>query len=235
MLPNSSLNIPDSLKKDVNAVYVLEELIVTIKSASKMDLSVHNIITMLNKDALGYSIVRIPVDRFRKLDEVRVTVYNQFGLQTGTYKKKDFALRNSFSESTLASDHKLYEYDVPVPTTPCTIEVEYTLNCNGYVDIPSWFFGSSTTSYITSRFIVNTNTQNEINYKIYNATLKPAIIKNGTDVSYTWELKNSPAPKNENNSYGPIAFLPWVDVSPVSFSYDDYPGSLKNWQEFGKC
>jgi len=228
----SSLTIPDSLKKDADAVYHLEEMFVDVQSPSKMTLKSHTIVTVLTKKGLHHSVVRIGVDKLRKLDEVTVKVYNELGMEVSKYKKKDFKLEGSYDGVTLASDDKLYELDFPVPDLPCTIETDYTIDFSGYIDVPSWSFGSSTESFKTSRYIVRSAIP--LNHKTYNSTVKPVITQEGSATTYKWEMTNCPVPKRETGSYGAKVFMPRVDVSPTQFSYDGYPGSLTSWKEFGK-
>jgi len=232
LLNYSSLTLPDSLKKDADAVYHLEENVIDIESPSKMIIRSHTITTVLTKAGLRHSLVRIGVDKLRKLEEVTVKVYNELGIEVSRFKKKDFKLEGAYDGITLASDDKLYELDFPVPGTPCTIETEYELNCSGFIDIPSWYFGSTTESFKKSRFVVKSAIP--VKYKAYNFNSEPVVTTEAKKTVYTWELNNKPVPAKETGSYGPRVSLPWVDVSPVQFSYDGYPGSLENWKEFGK-
>ena len=181
---------------------------------------------------MRHSVQRIGVDKLRKLDEINVKVYNEFGLEISRYKKKDFKLEGIYDGETLATDDKLYQLDFPVPGVPCTIETEYTLDLSGYIDIPSWTFGSTTESFKTSRYVLKSAIP--FNYKVYNCQLNPVIKEEGSAKTYTWELNNYPVPKKEPRSYGAKIFMPWIDVSPAQFSYDGYPGSLSSWQDFGK-
>jgi hypothetical protein len=232
LLNYSSLTLPDSLKKDADAVYHLEENVIDIESPSKMIIRTHTIATVLTKAGLHHSVVRIGVDKLRKLEEVTVKVYNDLGIEISRFKKKDFKLEGAYDGITLASDDKLYELDFPVPGTPCTIETEYELNCSGFIDIPSWYFGSTTESFKKSRFVVRSAIP--VKYKAYNFNGEPVVTTDAKKTVYTWELNNKPVPEKETGSYGPRVSLPWVDVSPTQFSYDGYPGSLENWKEFGK-
>lgn len=230
----SSALIPDSLKKGADAVYILEEVQYDIKSPAEMEMKLHTIVSILNKNGMRHSTIGIPVDKLMKLDEVVVKVYNDLGLEVSHYKKKDFKLEGRIDNSTLASDDKVYYLSVPVPNTPCAIETEYTVNFSSILDIPAWYFGSSTTSVVSSRYVVKTRGDVSINYKTYNLKNDPVIQQDGNSKIYTWEVKNQPIPYKESNSYGPSVYMPWIDVSPLQFSYDGYPGSLTSWKDFGK-
>ncbi len=232
ILNYSSSTLPDSLKKDADAVYHLEESVVDIESPSKMTIRSHTIVTVLTKEGLRHSVVRIGVDKLRKLEEITIKVYNEVGLEVARYRKKDFKLEGAYDGITLASDNKVYELDFPVPGTPCTIETEYELICSAILDIQPWFFGSTTESYKKSRYIVKSAIP--VKYKTYNFKGEPVVSKEDKKTVYSWELINQPVPAKETSSYGAWVSLPWVDVSPVQFSYDGYPGSMENWKEFGK-
>ncbi len=232
LLNYSSITLPDSLKKDADAVYHLEENVIDIESPSKMTIRSHNIVTVLTKAGLRHSVVRIGVNKLRKLEEITIKVYNELGVEISRFKKKDFKLEGTYDGVTLASDNKLYELDFPVPGTPCTIETEYEINCTGILDLQPWFFGSTTESYKKSRYVVKSAIP--VKYKVYNFKQEPNLTKEDKKTVYTWELNNKSVPAKETSSYGAWVSLPWVDVSPTQFSYDGYPGSLERWKEFGK-
>jgi len=232
LLNYSSITLPDSLKKDADAVYHLEESVIDIESPSKMTIRSHNIVTVLTKAGLRHSVVRIGVNKFRKLEEITIKVYDELGIEISRFKKKDFKLEGTYDGVTLASDNKLYELDFPVPGTPCTIETEYEVNCTAILDLQPWFFGSTTESYKKSRYVVRSAIP--VKYKAYNFKGDPIITSEDKKTVYTWELNNKTVPAKESSSYGAWVSLPWVDVSPTQFSYDGYPGSLENWKEFGK-
>lgn len=232
LLNYSSLTLPDSLKKDADAVYHLDESIVDIESPSKMTITNHTIVTVLTKRGLHHSVVRVGVDKLRKLEEITVKVYNDLGIEVSRFKKKDFKLEGTYDGITLASDDKVYELDFPVPGTPCTIETEYQVNFASIFDIQPWYFGSVGESYKRNQYIIKTAVP--IKYKTYNFNTLPVITTEGKKTIYKWEKTNGIIPNNESASYEEWVSVPWIDVSPVHFNYDGYSGSMENWKEFGK-
>lgn len=232
LLNYSSLTLPDSLKKDADAVYHLDESIVDIESPSKMTITNHTIVTVLTKRGLHHSVVRVGVDKLRKLEEITVKVYNDLGIEVSRFKKKDFKLEGTYDGITLASDDKVYELDFPVPGTPCTIETEYQVNYTSILDIQPWYFGSLGESYKKNQYTIKTTVP--IKYKTYNFNTLPSITTEGKKTVYKWEKTNGIIPNNESASYDEWVTVPWIDISPVHFSYDGYSGSLENWKEFGK-
>lgn len=229
----SAALIPDSLKKGADAVYLLDDMVVTLESPSTMNTRQHVIVTVLTKNGLHHSNLHFSVDKLTKLDDVNVKVYNDIGLEIAKYKKKDFKLEGALSENTLASDDKVYVLDIPVPEPPFTIEYEASVNSNGYLDLHEWYFGNSHESVVKSRYVVKTNKNNEIRYKAYNTNIQPVIKNENGYTAYEWEVNNQPVLKNEIASPGNGVYIPRIDVSPLYFNYDGYPGTMKNWAEFG--
>lgn len=228
----SSKLLPDSLKKDAAAVYQMEEMTINIRSASELSIREHTIVTVLTKKGLRHTVIQVGVNKFQKLDEAGVKVYNDEGIEIARYKKKDFKLEGVYSDMTLASDDKVYILEIPTPPLPFTIEYDYTTNFSGYISLPSWFFGNSHEAIVKSRFVVRTNEKNPINYKAYNLVISPSIDKEAESTTYTWEVNNQPVLKSEENSYG-SRLVPRIDISPLQFSYDDKPGTTKSWKDFG--
>jgi hypothetical protein len=226
--------IPDSLKKDVEAVYQLEESIYTIESPSSYKLKVHNIITILSKQGKEHGLIGVGIDKHRKLDEAEINIYDAKGKEFKRYKKKDFDMYGANDDVTIASDDKVMYLDYASPDFPYTIDVSYTVECSSLLDIPGWYFGSGNASLITSRYIIETKNNQQIKYKTYNSDMKPVISTNGTSTTYTWQVSHRKKPYKEPGSFGRAVTEPWVDISPVNFKYDGYSGSLANWNEFGK-
>lgn len=232
--PLTADQIPDSLKKDVDAVYQLEEMICSIESPSSYKLKIHNVITILSKQGMKHGIIQVFADKFHKFDEAEVTVYDAKGKEFKRYKKRDFKVYGANDASTMASDDKIYDLDYIHPDFPFTIEVTSTTNISSYLDFPSWFFGPGDASLITSRYVIETKDASQIKYKVYNSDMKPVVNNNGSVTSYTWQMNNRKKPYIEPGCYGRMVTEPWIDVSPLNFQYDGYAGSLSSWNEFGK-
>jgi hypothetical protein len=234
LLTYAAVNIPDSLRKNADAVYRHEELEVVVISNSELIKKEYSLTTVLTEKGRRHSLTRIGVDKMTKLDEVEIKVYNSLGLEVGRYKKKDFKVEGAYDGITLASDDKVYELAIPTPDLPFTIEKKITTNYSGYINIPSWGFGGANESFMLSRYVLKTPSLTKINYKTYNTDLKPVTATEGLFKTYHWEMRNHPAPYKEEGSYGAPVFMPYIDVNTEAFVYDGYAGSLASWKEFGK-
>ena len=78
--PYSLQKIADSLKENANAVYRLDEGFLNVESPSKYNLKVHQVITILNSNGAQYLHHSFGIDKFRKVQDVSIKVYNNAGL-----------------------------------------------------------------------------------------------------------------------------------------------------------
>ncbi|HET7896029.1 MAG TPA: hypothetical protein VFL47_00115 [Flavisolibacter sp.] len=81
-------SLPEEMKKDADAVYRLDEGILTILSPSEYTLKVHQVITLLNADAASYLHHKLGTDKFYKVEEVEIKLFDALGLPVRTYEKK---------------------------------------------------------------------------------------------------------------------------------------------------
>ena len=86
----SSLAIPDSLKKNAEAVYILREGLLDISSPSHYTLKVHEVISILNAEGAHHLRHGTSFNKFMDIDEYDVIVYNSLGIVSKKYNRKDF-------------------------------------------------------------------------------------------------------------------------------------------------
>ncbi len=233
LLTYSSLTIPDSLKKDADAVFRTDETIIEINSASKFTISDHQVITILNKDGLRHSQVVFLTDKLIKLDEAEVRIYNDLGLEIKKYRKKDFSIVGNPYESSLATDNKYYYLEAPMPDPPFTIEIKSVTKFYGYIDFPDLKFGSSAESFEVTRSKIVVPKELDVRYKAYNTNIKPVVSADGNNIIYEWQVKNQKVIPAESKSYGSVLTIPRISIAPTAFEYDDYKGSFLSWKDYG--
>lgn len=229
----SSLTIPDSLKKDADAVYRADEAVIEISSPAKYSMTSRKVVTILNKDGLHHSNVVFLTDKLIKLDEAEVKIYNELGLEVKKYKKKDFSIVGNPYESSLATDNKYFYLEAPMPDPPFTIEINSVIKINGYIDFPDWAFGSSHESFQQSSCKVIVPQSLDIRYKIYNSSILPKISTDGDKKIYEWQVKNQKLIPAEGKSYGSVLTVPRISIAPTYFEYDDHKGSFLSWKDYG--
>src|SRR6188768_18007 len=97
-----SATIADSLKKNAHTVVRLDEGILNVVSPSKYFYKVHEVYTLLNAEGAFRLRHRLYFDKLRSIDNVTVKVYNQLGLLTKKYAKKDYFIAAAYDGISLA-------------------------------------------------------------------------------------------------------------------------------------
>ena len=230
----SALSIPDTLTKNANAVFRLDEGILEISSPSHYTEKVHQIVTILNSEGSEHLHHAMGFDKFSKIEDLEVTMYNSLGIENRTYKKKDFEVEAASDGISLVTDYKVMRLFTPAPSYPCTVEIKYETSHTGYVELPNWFMNINSNSTELFRYIVKVPLDLDIRYRSLNFNLQPVIQNTGKQKIYTWEAKNIPVKKIDEDSYEIARYVPQIEVAPNSFEYDGYKGDFRDWKDFGK-
>jgi hypothetical protein len=225
--------IPDSLKKNAQAVYRLDEASLKIESPSKFTYKLHQVVTLLNEEAKRHLYHQFYTDRFSKYDDIDIVVYDQEGKKLKKYNQKDFTKQAYEDGVDLVTDGKVMRLHTPAPGYPCTIEISYERNASSYIELPDWTINSPGEAVELSKFTVQVPEAIDIRHRTKGSTMQPVVSSNGGDKLYQWEARNITAKTWEPGAYTSHAQFPVIEVAPNRFSYDDYPGNFKTWADFG--
>ncbi|MGZ5191472.1 MAG: DUF3857 domain-containing protein, partial [Flavisolibacter sp.] len=230
----SSLSINDSLKKNANVIFLLDEAVVDISSSSHYTYKVHQIMNIQNAEGAYYLRHLLHHDKFRDIDKVEIGVYNNLGLLTKKYNKKDFESRAAYDGISLVTDDKVMRLHTPAPGYPCTIEIEYSIDVKSYMELPDRAYSNHNASIGIFRYIVLAPNDLDIRYQSVNCKIEPKVEQLEKKKKYTWEAKNIVATKYQDGGFETYYSLPRIQVAPNLFEYDGYKGSFRNWSEYGK-
>jgi Domain of Unknown Function with PDB structure (DUF3857) len=226
--------IPDSLRNGATSVYRIDETIIDVKSASQYSYNIHQAYTIFNKRGLDYfEYLVVPADKFIKLDELDVHIYDSNGIEMKRYKRKDFTVIGSPLNDGLISDDKNYVLQINVKELPCTIEVNFKLNFNSYLDFPDWKAASFYGALENSSYRITVPDSLGLRYKAYNTGIKPVITAANNLTTYEWKVQNVREIDEEAGSFSWWAYFPRVAIAPNEFEFDDYKGSFKSWKDYG--
>ncbi|MBX9784585.1 MAG: DUF3857 domain-containing protein [Chitinophagaceae bacterium] len=227
--------IPDSLRKGATSVYRIDETTVDVSSESEMKFSVHEVITIFNKRGLDYfEYVTISTDKFRKLEDVEVKLYDSLGRERAKFKRKDFSVIGSPFNSDLVSDDKTYALKLEPRELPCTIERTFTIKNKGYIDFPDWQAASFLGALQSSVYTITVPQKLGLRYQAYNTPIKPVITPGGDYITYVWTTGNVKEVDEEEGSFSWKAYMPMVAIAPNQFEFDDRKGSFATWKDYGQ-
>jgi hypothetical protein len=224
-------SIKDSLKKNTNAVFRLDEGVLEVTSPSHYTNRVHQIVTILNEKGANHLDQEFGIDKFDKINDIEIKVYNSLGLEVKKYKKKDFSVNDAFGGVSLASDDKIMSLDIPSPGYPCTLDIQYTEELSSYIELPDWFIKTNTENF---KYTVKVPSTLDIRQRTINLPIQPNISDDGKTKVYNWEAKNITIKHPDPNGYESMLLYPHIEVGANSFEYDGHKGDLRTWKDYGK-
>ena len=228
-------SIPDSLKKNADAVKRFEELRVTIKSKSKGVIVHKYAITILNEDGAKFALYQNSYDKLQSLENISGHLYDAAGKEIKSVKKKDIADYSAFDNVSLISDNRIKRHNFYYNSYPYTIEYEDEQELNGIFFLPRWDpLEDTRLSVEQSAFYVETPADFDLRIKQFAFDDKPAILTNGAKKTYSWKINNLTALVHEPYQPGWEALSPSVLIAPSQFEIEDYPGDMSSWSNLGK-
>lgn len=229
----TSAGINDSLKSEADVVMRLDEATLEVNSPSRYTFKQHQIVTILNKQGASRLYHAFGFDKFHKVEDVEIRIFNELGLEVKKYRKKDFEIQSAYDGISLVTDDKVMRLFTPAPGFPCTVELKAELNVTSYLELPNWYINTNKASTELFRYIVKVPADLDIRHRSKNFDLKPSIQTIGNQKVYLWELKNLAAKGMESDNYENSHHLPQIEVAPTTFEYDGHRGEFKSWKDFG--
>lgn len=227
----STLNIPDSLKKDANIIIREENIRFTIKDINSAKYEVNRIVTVLNEQGKDYLYFYFQADKFHSLDEAEIKVYDASGVKKNTYSKKEMTSQN-YGDG-LVPEGKVTYLNIQAPSYPVTVEFNFSVKFKGILGFPGYKIQSSWYSVQHSAFDVEVPASLGLRYKLVNTNNQPQITHEGSKDIFHWESRNLPVLRLEKHSGTPEDNLPQVLLAPNKFQLDDYEGDMTSWKNFG--
>jgi hypothetical protein len=223
--------IPDSLKKNAEAVVRESYTKFTIKDYNTAKLEVHEVITILNEEGNHHLTFQETSSKFETLDEAEVKVYDAFGLKKATYNKKDMTT-TAYGDG-LVVEGKVTYIQVEAAAYPITIEKNSTIKFNGLFSYPNFYLSIPDESIQNSVFEVEVPASLSVRYKLKNSNRKPTITTADGKELFSWQVKNSTATHLEKHVGDFTNVMPHVVLGPNKFKLDEYEGDMSNWKNFG--
>ncbi|MFT4092560.1 MAG: DUF3857 domain-containing protein [Niabella sp.] len=228
-------SIPESLLKNADMVKRLDELRVEIKSPGKAIYYRHYIYTILNEAAEGYAYFYDYYDKFRSIESISGTLYDAAGNKIKNVKKKDIADETGNSGGHLAYDERYKVHNFYYKNYPYTVEYEVAVTLNGILYLPEWEPAAAPKIAVEkSLFTVTAPKDYELRYKQFRYNGAPVIKDEKSVKTYTWQLSNQTAKKEEDFAPEWDEITTRVLIAPSDFEIAGYKGNMNSWQRFGK-
>ena len=228
----SALSIPDSLKKNADAVMREDVQNFIVKDINSALLEIHEIVTILNEDGSHHLSFGATSSKFNYLDDAEISVYNAVGTKLNTYTKKEMQTA-SFGEG-LVEDGKTTYFKVTAPSYPITVEKIYRIKFKGILSYPKNTIQNPYTSVEHFKYTVVVPSELGLRYKVINAQQVPGLVSKIDATTFSWEAKNLVAKKSEKHNGSSLRYAPQILLAPNKFKLDDYEGDMTSWKNFGE-
>ena len=219
-----------------SAVVRNNEVNVEVKDYDNTLYHIKTAVTILNKNGNNIADIVVWHDKTNIIKGIKGMVYNQFGKPVKKFSESDFEDVNAHDGFSLFWDLKVKHYNPAVTDYPYTIVYEYEIKSKQSLFFEGWEPNSTTGQAVEkSSYTFSCKPDFNIRYKEINIPTKVAIGTNKDGYkTYTWQINNLKAVKDEPYSPNTDKYLSSVKIAPQKFSYEGVTGSFSNWQEMGK-
>lgn len=226
--------IDDALFENANAIVRNEDVLIEVLAVDKMVIKRSRIITVLNElgeDLIWAGEIYDDDTRIRKQEAV---IFDRFGKEIRSFKKKDFQDRSFITGGTLISDARVSYIDYSPKVYPYTIKYISEVKTGSTIFINDWFPSSSySLSIQRSSYKFKNPAKIPIRYSEKNFS-SHNINKITSEFELEYVIQNLPAYKFEEFSPDIKYFAPIVKVALNQFSLIGVEGQAENWKQFGK-
>lgn len=231
----SATSIPQKMTERANAVIRDEQYNVQMKAPDDVNISMHKVMTILNKSGDKYGKMVLFYNKSRSIDKLNATILDAEGKIIQKISQKQFADESAISSFSLYEDSRVKWFYPNVMQYPYTIVWDYTVKSKQNLIIDDWNVNEEKDVAVEqSQFQFTCNANDTIRIK-ENHMQQPGTEKIEKDKkTYIWTAQNVPARKDEPLSPPIDPFNISVRVSPVHFSYYKKNGTYHDWNELGK-
>lgn len=225
--------IPDSLKKDANAVKRMEERVVVIRSNSKAVVRTRYAITVLNEKGSHLGNYMNSYTKLVSLSDIGGKLFDATGKVLRTVKKKDIADMSMSDDMSLLTDVRVKRFSFGHYNYPYTVEFEDEVTYDGIYFLPQWHpVEDEHMSVMQSKFVVEVPLDYQLRYKQIALHNDPAIAMGKTKV-LSWEIKGYMAVVPEPFQPPFSRLVPNVLISPSAFEIGGLSGDMSSWKNLG--
>jgi len=228
--------ISKNLVPYASAVVRNEEITIEIKDLDNVIYHLKKAVTVLNKNGDDIAHMAIFYNKSVSIKNIKGVVYDEYGKQIGKFSERDFADEATGGGGNLFQDYRVKHYIPSITQYPYTIEYEYELKYKQTLNVESWEpIGEPNMAVEQSSYKIICKPDFNIRYKEINVSQKAEIgsTKDGLK-TYSWQIKNVKAIKNEPFSPDWHTYFTRVLVAPEKFSYYGIQGAYTSWQQLGK-
>jgi len=228
--------IPKELLTHANSVVRDEETSIQVKDLDNAVEQVKKAVTVLNTNGDENAHIVIYYDKNDVVRNIKGVVYNEFGKQVAKFSGSDFSDVSVGDGFSLFESARVKHYLPAVTEYPYTIVYEYEVKSKQTLTFNAWSpIDNFDESVEKSSFVFSCGRDFTVRYKALNIAGKVVIgVNTDKDNTYSWQVNNVKAIKDEPLSPYYRNVIPMVQIAPQKFTYYGIDGTFTNWTTLGK-
>ncbi len=229
-----SLILDKVLTENANAVVRLDYMDIQLASHKSMKYTVHQVVTVLNKQGRQHARTHVRYDKESKIQRIEAFVYDRTGKEIDHFKKKDFNDVSAADGFSLYVDDRALQLRYTPVQYPYTMEFKYEVETTDTAFFPPWYFLSGYMISTEKSHYAITYGSDDIKPEIKKHNLEDLdITETETPGKIVFETKNIPAVKAESLSPSFRKIAPRLSVRLKKFNLKGQEATVNNWKDFG--
>lgn len=216
-----------------NSVVRSSNTTLEIKSPKEAVYKVQEAVTVLDKEDAGYSNLYVSYDQLRKINSMKLNLYDGDGNLIRSATMKDAEDYSDYDGFSFFTDNRFKVIKMHHSQYPYTVEFEYEIAFKTTLNLPGWFPQNSEQAVEKSTFtVIDHNTG--VRFYQKNFDTEPDVSQAAEYTSYTWDTQFLMAKKREPLGPNYRDILPHVLIAPGKFEFGEFEGNATSWEKFGK-
>lgn len=228
------LFLDKTLTDNANAVVRLDEMKINVTATNRMEYSVKQVVTVLNKKGDRFSTTRVSFDKETKIKNLDVYIYDKLGGEQDHIKKKDFKDVSAEDGFSLYTDNRLLYHKYTPISYPYTISVSYTIETSDTGFFPPWYFLSGYMVSLEKSYFEITCASPDLKPDVKEFNLnKIAVEKVDEAQKIIYKTDKIAAIKSEAHGPSFRDIVPRLSLKMKKFNLKGVAAEANNWKEIG--
>ncbi|MBO9729999.1 MAG: DUF3857 and transglutaminase domain-containing protein [Chitinophaga sp.] len=226
--------IPAALKEHAHTVKRLDETTVKINDPLDTRVTFHYITTVLDEEGAGDVRLYEYYDKLREIRSISGALYDANGELVKRLKQSDIKDVSAVGDGSLMTDDRMKIHQFYHTVYPYTVEYTVEVRQNHTAWLPQWQPQEGIDCTVEqSKLTVITPQDYALRYRSYLYNGEPVITTDKSTKTYTWEVKQLAALKQEVNPDEFYRRTPGVFLGATDFEIERYKGNMSSWKDFG--
>ena len=203
-----------------------------VKNERKAIEKVKRAVTVFEKGERHWGVMKLWYDNFRNIEELEGKIFNANGEEIRELDDKDIKDYSAFSDYSLYSDSRVQIAEMYYDRYPYTIEFNYEISYDGYINWPIWLSQISLDPLEYNRFEVLLPEEDSLRYWCNHDSIKPIITIEGNKKIYVWESKNLSKLSKDIIGEDIEEITTIIRIAPSTFKIEKYTGDMRIMEKF---